>query len=195
MRKEKEAKNEEKKKMKGVAKKGKKVTKTTVKLTSLTSSEEEDFDFIQDKSDDDLEQFLIKESDDEISFDYNQPSTSGMQLNTPILCPKKGEHVAACYANMWFIAKVIGTSSFNNQPDAIGLTYYHLEYLESKGANKFIWPQKVDEFPTLLGYILCVIDDPIPVSSRHIGLNPEDLKKVTKLYYNYLNRLRDYSSD
>lgn len=189
-RKEKEAKKEEKKKMKEVNKKRKKVSrpKKAVDFTPVTSSEEEDFDFISDKSDDDLAQLLIEDSDDEINFDINQPSTSGepIKQHTPTLNLKKGDHVAACYDNQWFIAKVIGTSSFTNQPGAI--TYYHLEYAQSKGANKFIWPEKVDEVPTLLEDILCVIDDPKPVSSRHIGLNSEDLKKVTKLYYSYLNR-------
>lgn len=104
--------------------------------------------------------------------------------------PQKGEHVAAIYDNQWFIAKVVGTSVFNSTPPT---TYYHLEFAECKGTNKFIWPEKVDEVPTLLQDILSIVDDPIPVSSRHIGLNADNYKQVTKLYFDYFNRECDSS--
>lgn len=55
----------------------KKRKKPSKKKLEVTSSEEEDLDFISDKSDDDLAQYLIEESNSESGFNINEPSTSG----------------------------------------------------------------------------------------------------------------------
>lgn len=169
----------------------KKKNKATKKIVDSTSEEDDDESFISDESECDLNQFLI-ESVDDICFDIglNQPGTSGLnQRVEDRFKPKTNDYVAACYDKDWYIAQVIGTTDIGDPPNVS--TYYHLRFTENKGLNKFSWPKKPDEVPVLLDDILCIIDPPIPVSSRHIGLEKDAHKMVIKLYYNYLNRINN----
>ena len=83
-----------------------------------------------------------------------------------------GSHVAAKYGNDWYISQVEG-----EDPDEEEDGFTLLLYMERKGNNQFIWGKK-DLFKTDNKDIICVVNPPVPVSSRAYGLTKEDLSKV-----------------
>lgn len=108
---------------------------------------------------------------------YNNPwpTTSGLQKHAKDDI-KENDFVSAVYDNRWFSAPlVIGASLVSGPP--IPCKYYHLQFIEIKGTKKFQWPDKKDEVLVLEEDILCQVNPPIPVSSRHLGLNKADHKK------------------
>ncbi len=54
--------------------------------------------------------------------------------------------------------------------------YTLLKYMERMGNNQFVWGSGKDTLKTINKDILCIVDPPIPVSSRLWGL-PRSLKK------------------
>lgn len=121
---------------------------------------------------------------DQDKYNNPRPTTSGLQKHAEDKI-KENDFVYTVYDNRWFLAPlVIGTSLVSGPP--IPCKYYHLQFIEIKGTNKFQWPTKKDEVLVLEENILSQVNPPIPVSSWHLGLNNADHKKVKELYSKYM---------
>lgn len=179
-----------KKIIKNKIKKGKSVSQW-----SSSSEEESEESFVSDCTADNLESFLSSSDEFEAedakpnlkSFDEGVPGPSGLQNYHMEPEPKRGDYVAAIYENEWYLTTVI---SISKMPPPINAQYFHLKFTEIKGENKFQWPSKEDEIPIIREDILCVVPPPIPVSSRHIGLDKDAYKKVKKLFVKYLTETK-----
>lgn len=152
-----------------------------------SSSSADDVSFVSDSSDD----LIISDDSDEFGvslLDPDMPSTSGVQpklkLKPESRVLNENDFVAAVYDGQWFIASVLGISETGEKE--LKTKYIHLRFTETKGENKFTWPLKNDEIPVLEDDILCTVEPPIPVSSRHIGLMSNDYKNVKRLFLEYL---------
>ena len=110
----------------------------------------------------------------------NPPKVNSKQENPP----KERDYVAAVYEKEWFLEFALGVQEIDE--NGTKLKYFNLRFTEKKGDNKFIWPPKNDEIFVPEEDILCTVEPPVPVSSRHLGLENVDYKKVKKLFLEYL---------
>lgn len=60
-----------------------------------------------------------------------------------------------------------------------------LDFMETKGNNKFLWPAKPDVIPVPLNDILLVCQAPVPVDNRHLGITKKEYAQVCKLFVSY----------
>lgn len=156
------------------------------------SSDLEDVPFESDSSDDNDWGDVSSEN----SFDFMPGASSSKDHIKPHqnqLIIKVNDYVAAVYEKEWFVAFVLEapTTDSDDSDDDLGVTapvyYYKLRFMEKKGKNKFIWPQKHDEMLVITDDILCTVAPPVPVSSRHVGLVQPDVKNVEKLFMQYVS--------
>ncbi len=84
-----------------------------------------------------------------------------------------GSYVAAVYDGYWYMALVEG-----EEPEEEMEGYALLKYMERKGNNQFVWGIGKDTLKTINKDILCIVDPPIPVSSRLWGLPKDDVKSI-----------------
>jgi hypothetical protein len=82
------------------------------------------------------------------------------------------DYVAATYENDWFIREVLQVSDKGIQ----------VKFMKKKGKNSMSWPTNDDILLMDFVNIICKVSNPVPVSSRYLGLVLSDLKKVTTLY-------------
>lgn len=175
-----------KKKQKTLSLNKNKTRSRPTRSVSESSTEDDDGSFVSDSSDFILSDLSLDEDDNPSMSKVKQPSPKLPESNKlPEL--KTGDFVAAIYEGKWFLASVFGDSPV--VCGEAGHSYYHLSFAQIKGQNKFIWPEKRDDNLTLEDDILCVVNPPIPVSSRHIGLTEADYSKVKTLLYNKRQQL------
>jgi hypothetical protein len=84
--------------------------------------------------------------------------------------------MVAVYENDWFIGQVEG-----EDPDTEEEGYTLVKYMEKKGHNRFLWGAQ-DMLKTRNNDILLLVDPPIPVSNRHMGLPAATLKSVVTIF-------------
>jgi hypothetical protein len=84
-----------------------------------------------------------------------------------------GSYVAAVYDGDWYVAQVEG-----EEPEQETEGYTLLKYMEKKGNNQFVWGSG-KKYTTK--DILCIVDPPIPVSSRLWGLPKDVVKSIEKI--------------
>jgi hypothetical protein len=84
--------------------------------------------------------------------------------------------VVAVYKNDWFIGQVEG-----EDPDTEEEGYTLVKYMEKKGHNRFLWGAQ-DMLKCRNNDILLLVDPPIPVSNRHMGLPAATLKSVETIF-------------
>jgi hypothetical protein len=87
-----------------------------------------------------------------------------------------GGYVAAVYDGDWYVAQVEG-----EEPEEETEGYTLLKYMERKGNNQFVWGSGKDTLKTINKDILCIVDPPIPVSSRLWGLPKDVVKNIEKI--------------
>ena len=87
-----------------------------------------------------------------------------------------GSYVAAVYDGDWYVAQVEG-----EEPEEETEGYTLLKYMERKGNNQFVWGSGKDTLKTINKDILCIVDPPIPVSSRLWGLPKDVVKSIEKI--------------
>jgi hypothetical protein len=87
-----------------------------------------------------------------------------------------GAFVVAVYDSDWYIGQVEG-----EDPDQEEEGYTLVKYMEKKGHNRFVWGTD-DILKTSNNDILLLVDPPVPVSNRHMGLPAATLRSVETIF-------------